>query len=1011
MSTPPERSLTPALMQRHPDFSLCFERLPWRTFADQLNTILRPTDGTSELLSASSGSLHPAARLAMNLRVKGADIDLAKIRTERYLPTQCALIPETETEPGYSLTTKDTQLELLKHLVGMISNCHDENGSKMVKFLELAEDKTNLKFLGRLFSTKEVAIRAFAEKILGFSFDYWKILFSSFDYRHCRPDIALVKVVLDSGADVNWRNSDGKSLLEMLFEWLRKIERFVPRNFYAPRNSTELRLIREELRLIFEELILELFSRGATWHNRGASLKAIYHVPPSPLDLLIQNAGHNTVYKFLDMIKTSQEDCRYITTGTFVITSYRGNVELFQRLSFLSPTVVAELKRSPWLLFEAAALGDNISMIKHLQEVGFDLTSTDPHGKGNPLVFACNASSSSGEIFQYLLGTGVSINQYANGAILRFLDISNHVFSRAKLYSNGVFGDTAPIHAAVIGGSQVQVENLLKNGADPNQYGKAFPLQLVTFNAKKDRVEITRLLLEAGANPNIAKKSLLGLGSEQELPTYKRDILDHSAILHAVEFNELEILQILINAGAELPIPPLCTCDPWPEQHDADNDMCAYNDENQWNLLLLAPGKKMFSYLLGIAPMWLKVHWVSRRCFSKAVKVFEWEFVSQHIFTGTFPESVIDRQVLLAEAIRNGDENWEDFAIDIPNQSMIHGFIIAADTGQTEIVQAFLDMGLWPDDRGDVGVDDPFTPLNAALFNYNESRGMFLQHYKKHSHNPNPDDSVHLKNAYVIAICCGDIEFAEMAVAGGDVNDAKHIDRVHGSVLYSRMAEMTSAVQIAFVFDQDDVVRWLLAQGADPNISHDALTGPSSYHSPLQCAAKEGKTALVTALLEKGARVNDAPINAKGATALQFAAIRGDFKMLKELLDAGADINAPPSKWDGRTAIEGAAEWGRLYMVSLLMEAGADIQGRENVNYRRTVYRAWVHGHHVLAEMVQQWKSQRYGEDDCVTIESIIQSIGMEELGCAEQDRLQLPDPENPYYDPCEVCERECIWA
>lgn len=985
-------------MQKYPDFSLCFERLPWWTFVDQLNAIIRPTNGTSNTSGASSGSLHLAARLTMNLKANGIDLDMSKFETGRYLPTQFALITETETEPGYSLTTKGTQLELLKHLVGIISNCHDEYDSKMVKFLELAEDKTNLKFLGRLFSMKEVAIRAFAEKILGFSFDYRKIQFFSSDNRYSKPNIALVKVVLESGADVNWRNSDGKSLLEMLFECLRETER------YVPRNSTELRPK-------CEELILELFARGANWSKPEASLRAIYHVPPSLLDLLIQYAGQNTVYKFLDMIRASQENCHYITTGTFVITSYRGNVELFQKLSFFSPTVVAELKRSPWLLFEAAALGDNISMIEHLQEVGFDLTSIDPHGKGNPLVFACNASSSSGETFQYLLGTGVSINQYANGAFLRFLDISDHIFSRLELYSNGVFGDTAPIHAAVIGGSQVQIEDLLKNGADPNQYGKAFPLQLVTFNVEEDCVEITRLLLEAGANPNLAKKSLLELGSEQEPPTHKRNFFDQAAIVHAVNWDDLEMFQILFNAGAELPIPPLCTCDPWPEQHDADNDMCAYNDENQWNLLLLARGEKMFSYLLGIAPMWLKVHWVSRRCFSSVVKNLKWKFVSQHISTGTFPESAIDRQVLLAEAIRNRDENWEDFAIGIPNQSMIDGFAMATDTGQTEIVQAFLDMGLWPDDRGDVGLNDPLTPLEVALFIHNEPRSMFLQHYKKHSHNPSADDSVHLKNAYVIAIRCGDIEFAEMVVAGGDVNDAKYIGlllHMKSSRCSSPNLEFHSAVHIASAFKQHDTVQWLLAQGADPNISYDALTGPSSYHSPLQCAAKEGKTALVTALLEKGARVNDAPINAKGATALQFAAIRGDFKMLKVLLDAGADINAPPSKWDGRTAIEGAAEWGRLDMVSLLMEAGADIQGRENVNYRRTVYRAWVHGYRVLAKEIQQWKSGRYGVDDCEPIESIIRSMDMGTLGCAAQDRLQFPESENEYYDTCWVCEREC---
>lgn len=71
----------------------------------------------------------------------------------------------------------------------------------------------------------------------------------------------------------------------------------------------------------------------------------------------------------------------------------------------------------------------------------------------------------------------------------------------------------------------------------------------------------------------------------------------------------------------------------------------------------------------------------------------------------------------------------------------------------------------------------------------------------------------------------------------------------------------------------------------------------------------------------------------------------GSFKLLNILLQAGADINAPLSSWEGRTAIEGAAENGRLDTVSCLLEAGADIQGKLNTNYRRTVYRAWKHGH------------------------------------------------------------------
>ena len=146
------------------------------------------------------------------------------------------------------------------------------------------------------------------------------------------------------------------------------------------------------------------------------------------------------------------------------------------------------------------------------------------------------------------------------------------------------------------------------------------------------------------------------------------------------------------------------------------------------------------------------------------------------------------------------------------------------------------------------------------------------------------------------------------------------------------------------------------------------------------------------------------PITYNGATALQFAAISSRFDIVELLIEAGANISALPGTfkltsplievrveiytllgaYEGRSAIEGAAEWGRLDIVSYLLEAGADIRGKFNRNYRRTVYRAWRHRNYALAHMIQRWKSEKYGSDDCDSINAILETMRREELICGQ---------------------------
>jgi ankyrin repeat protein len=207
-----------------------------------------------------------------------------------------------------------------------------------------------------------------------------------------------------------------------------------------------------------------------------------------------------------------------------------------------------------------------------------------------------------------------------------------------------------------------------------------------------------------------------------------------------------------------------------------------------------------------------------------------------------------------------------------------------------------------------------------------------------------------------------------------------------------------------------DVLKWLVSKGvdinwtqigeetllelatADPNTLYiaeyllDLVANPDPQpgsrfmgDAPIQNAA-EHDSELLERLIRTNVDVNTKPAIFQGATALQRAAAAGNFQSLKILLKVGANMNDLPGKKEGRAAIEGAAEHGRLDMVRYLLEAGADIKGRTNKNYRRTVYRAWAEGHRTVVRMIQNWKRENYGQEDCEDFEVILESMTDDEL-------------------------------
>lgn len=135
--------------------------------------------------------------------------------------------------------------------------------------------------------------------------------------------------------------------------------------------------------------------------------------------------------------------------------------------------------------------------------------------------------------------------------------------------------------------------------------------------------------------------------------------------------------------------------------------------------------------------------------------------------------------------------------------------------------------------------------------------------------------------------------------------------------------------------------------------------------------------------------MNAGPVT-HGATAVQFAAINSNFAKMEILLKPGGNVNAPVGDdEDGRTTLEGAAERGRLDMVLYLLNLGANVEGRTDLNYRRTMYRASRNP--VLVAHIQEWKRVRYGEEDCESLAVILKTVTRSELreDAADEDSFE----------------------
>ena len=125
---------------------------------------------------------------------------------------------------------------------------------------------------------------------------------------------------------------------------------------------------------------------------------------------------------------------------------------------------------------------------------------------------------------------------------------------------------------------------------------------------------------------------------------------------------------------------------------------------------------------------------------------------------------------------------------------------------------------------------------------------------------------------------------------------------------------------IAFQEESPKVAKLLMAH---PDVEVNALN--AAGESALMMAALKGNLMGMTALLERGARVNQ-----PGWSAIHYAATGPEVRAVRMLLDLGADINAASP--NGSTPLMMAAQYGTQASAELLLERGADRARRNDKN-------------------------------------------------------------------------------
>jgi ankyrin repeat protein len=896
-----------------------------------------------------------------------------------YLPMVMPGSPSSGNHGIVGLSNGMTESDLMRLLVGTTSN-NFETHETTTLVMELIEDQKYNVLLKNLLAQKLDTVSAFAEKLLipAAHLGKWD----------------LVEALVESGVDVDMCSDTG----------------------HITHSVTALQCAVEQVNI---NMIRYLIKRGAAVFTaifRSRFNRAWETVKGTILDLAIDGGHLNLVSHLLQNANLDPGRLPRVTIYHLRNAILLGHVDLARLLLDNYSGLCEAARRAPWLFYEAAAVCEDKNhaskCVDMLLSHNFNIAATDASGHGSILAAASVVPNVT--MIRKLLDAGFSSSCVAVGHIKHcgtFSDGSEIYASTLRAIKR-----KSALHVAIDRRHEDLVKLLLSHGADANQICGLYPIQRAV---RRSPTTIVNLLVKAGADVN-ASQYYSGL---PKAINYTDNSLP--AIMLALQLGYIETAELLHGAGATIH-------DDIAKSFDWEDTLrCLINGGSQ-NLVLsltprLLPQKKLstgyceilvgrfgidfMDHLTDIGIIVIRIPGIYA-IIARGLRLndYDEDFSSDSDTDASNSDNVTnpDDLVLLEQRVMDYVEREDGLSFE----HGVRALIMAVRKDLECVVSVLLQAGFDPfaiiRNTGDQMIsevdrqysfregDSAFCQsiqygrrsITRTFLNWNSGWSSEIQHALRRQQ---------ICKAYILAHRDNDdiVWVRELfSDYGFGYEEVKHVlgqDYVR-KCFYGLLYEaMTYGVN-------ESDIEWILQYH---NTCGDLVNPPARDlgNTPLQLLAEQDKSQYIRKLLDLGADVNARADDFRGATALQFASIKGNFEAVDILIKAGADINALPAAYDGRTAVEGAAEWGRLDMVHYLLEAGADIQLR--TNYRRTVYRAWKNGHRTVARMVHRWKSEKYGEGTCESLQSVMESMTQFELdgdiwAVEDMDELEDVEDSNP---------------
>ena len=469
---------------------------------------------------------------------------------------------------------------------------------------------------------------------------------------------------------------------------------------------------------------------------------------------------------------------------------------------------------------------------------------------------------------------------------------------------------------------------------------------------RKDHDDIINLILKSGVNlksrggnekrPLLVQ--LMEMGKEEFIPAFiesgasihAKDRNGETVLMHFVEKNSINNIEILLDAGADVNAPSWKTqITPLIKAIKMNNKKLVElflqkgvdihkTDGNGKTPLMWAAQKGHIDILEILLKKGAKVNVVDNETGKTALL---WACIDRKIAS-------VKKLVEFGASVNIPDHNgvtplmWvlrsrytgigrfllsvDNIDVDAQDKDGKTALMWAAQEGRVNFVEFLLEKGAdvrKKDKKGWSAVDWAFHHGKLDIINMRLKKGITLLGVKIDSQKPTQDEMIRHRQAILEAVLKRQYRVVKDLIEEKvvDINSVKNNDGEN--ILFSAVSQ-----------GHTGIVKLLVRAGARVNLMD------NHKRSPLMLSVRRsGNRSMVKFLIEKGANLNF--VSQGGLTVLMWAVRSGDEDIVRLLIEKRAHLNA--QDYEGRTAFIWAIKNGFTELVQLLLEKGADANVRD----------------------------------------------------------------------------------